>query len=281
MALSDQMVLPGGATGTRITDVLDRPAMVALEAGDAPPETIEDNSPPPEVLGVRALEPAEARLLVAAEDGRRHAPKVPLDAADKMRVRHHAIARLLAAGRKPAEIARIMDVTPTSISMLERSPAFQALLLEYMNAMDKEAIDSYTRLKVLNHLGIDELTDRLLNKAEEFKPAELLKLVEVTSDRTGLGPTSKQVTLNGQLTPADIRALKSQPQPVVIEASTIEDRDGEAGGYASVCGGEEGAEPPPKGRSELREESAQAAAARAAGSDDLISDLVGVLGLER
>lgn len=277
MELKDQLVLPGGATGTRLSDVLTKPAAVALREGDGAPETLEDNSSV-EVMGVRSLEPIEAKVLAAEEDGRRRAPKVPLDAADKMRVRHHAIARLMAVGRKPAEIARIMDVSPASIAMLERSPAFQALLLEYMNMADKEAIDSYVRLKVLGNLGIDALTQKVVESPGDFKPGELVKLVEMAADRTGLGPTSKQVTLNGQLTPADIRALKQQPEPVVVEATAVEDCEGGESADPGVRD-EEGAEQAAKGRSEVRAESAEAAATRAAEDGSLVSDLAQVLGL--
>jgi DNA-binding CsgD family transcriptional regulator len=227
----DQLLLPGGGHSTRLTDVMDGPA-ATTPLGFVPPT--EDMSPTPEIEAVTVMTPVEAASLVEQEESRRYTPKVVVNATGVMRARHHQIARLLAAGTKPAEIARLMGTTATSVAMLERSPVFQALLHEYMSMMDKQAIESFTRMKVLGNLTLDELTTRVVESPAGFKASELIELAKMASDRTGLGPTSnKQVTLNGALTAADIRGIKTAGP--IIEAHSWETDEGADSGDPAIC----------------------------------------------
>jgi hypothetical protein len=255
--LGRQLVLPGGASTARLTDILSEPASTALSRGDGPPAPGEDHSPPPEVLDVRVLEEVEARALAESEEQRKYRPKVALDAADKMRTRHHAIARLLAAGRRPSQIAQIMDCTPTSIAQLERSPAFQSLVLEYMQMLDKSVADSYLRMKVLGNVAIDEATNRVLTTPETIETKDLLKIVEVAADRTGLGvSTTRNVNVSGLISPADIRAAKAGlPPPTIIsqEGDPVED-SGSADHIDASVRGEPAAEQDSEGGDSVREE---------------------------
>lgn len=269
--LRDQLILPGGSSSLRFNEVARKPASVLLAEGDLPPEATHD---PITVKAVRELDLVEAASIIEQEDSRRVLPKVPLDAAGVMRTRHHAIARMLAAGAKHAEVARAVGTTPTSVSLLLRSPAFQSLLLEYMAMMDKAAVDSRAKLEVLNSLGIDELITRLASPAvaEKLKTSEVLEIVKTASDRTGLGPTTKTVSLNGRISPADIRALKDAQ--VVLEAEPSEWVD--AGGddtSAELCGGP--SEPGEPG--EEAGEGAGNASRRGLSTDDDLTDLVAAL----
>src|SRR5262245_33442612 len=58
-----------------------------------------------------------------------------------LRYQHHEIARLLAAGTKPSEIAEIIGVTVPTITRLIATPQFQDLLHGYTVARDKAAVD--------------------------------------------------------------------------------------------------------------------------------------------
>lgn len=231
------VVLPGGGTSRKLFEMIHRPAAEMLKAGFAPLEHAE-GSRPVTVDQVRELDLIEAVSLLDQEDNRRTLPKVPIDAADVMRSRHHAIARMLASGAKHSEVKAAIGVSPATINLLLRAPAFQALLLEYMNMMDKGAIDTAAKLRLLSSFGADELMNRLLTNPAAIKTPEVLEIVKISADRTGLGPTTKSVSLNGQLTPANIRALKdatlvSQDQaPLWVDASEVGEeaglRDGEA-----------------------------------------------------
>ena len=235
MSLTNQLILPGGASSQRFSAVVKKPAAVLMAEGETPPPMSAD--PLLEVESVRPLDLVEAQALIEAEDQRKRLPSVPIDASGIMRTRHHAIARLMATGAKYSEVCRAVGCSAQTLKLLERSPAFQALLLEYMNMMDKTGIEAVTKMKVLGSLGVDALISRLADPASEknLKPGELLEIVKVASDRTGLGPTSKSVTLNGRITPADIRALKDAQ--TVFEAGPADWTEvGEDGGEVSVSG---------------------------------------------
>lgn len=227
-SLADQIVMPSGATTHRLDEHLRVPAGEALKQGVVKVGRRMESR----LLGLRPLADEEAQVLVLKAAGANVRGAVSL--TEKIRVRHHSIARLLAAGRTKADISRVVGVSPATLTILERSPAFQALVLEYMNMMDKAAVEAHTRLKILGNLGIDELTERLAESPKAIKTAEVLEIVKVAADRTGMGPTSKQVTLNGRISPADLRAIKAAQGSTPTQAGG-EDHLGGDGGEASVC----------------------------------------------
>lgn len=234
MGVGLNLTLPGGGTSLQLLEVMARPAAVLLEAGETPPPAVPGERP--ELDSIRVLDLVEAQSILQQETETRRLPKVPFNASEKMRTRHHAIARLMAAGVKQVDVCRAIGTTPQSLKTLEGSPAFQALLLEYMNMMDKAAIDTATKLRVLNSMGVDELTHRLSDPVEagKLKTTEVLEIVKVASDRTGLGPTSsKTVSLNGRISIADIRAMKDAQS--ILEAESAEWVDvSDAGGDSSI-----------------------------------------------
>lgn len=269
--LSRQVVQAGGATTHRLDELLRRPAAEVLARGERPP--VAGTAAPIAILGLRELSIPESQALLMRLEGEDVRSAVNL--TEKVKIRHHAIARLMAAGKKRTEVSEIVGVSVSTLAIMERSPAFQSLLLEYMNMMDAEAVDAFQRLQIVGNLGIDELTDRITTRPASFKTSEVLDLVKLAADRTGLGPTTKQVTLNGRLSPADIRAVKAA-RPV-LEAVYTEEGDGSDGsGGAGVRDGEGALGFAERGGS-VREESRTMAASEN-DDDDLISDLGEVLG---
>lgn len=231
MNLAEQVVMTGGLTTHRLDEHMRLPASELIKQGNVPRVGLNEAS---RILDVRVLTEVEAQVLAQRQIGTKPRAATSSYTTDTVKVRHHAIARLLAAGHKKADITRIMGVGNAVLAVLERSPAFQALVLEYMNMMDKHAIESHTRLKILGNLGIDELTERLASKPSTIKTGEVLEIVKLAADRTGLAPTSKQVVLNGRISPADIRALKAAKNGTAPESSE-EDHFGGDHDAAGVC----------------------------------------------
>lgn len=222
--LAKEAMTGGGALARRIS--LPRPASVHLQEVDLPP------APAPaavEILEIIVLTSLEVLPFIAEEKPF----QAPFDAADRIRARHHAIARLLAAGNTPAQIAELLNCSAQTVRNLERSPAFAALLAEYMGMMDAAAVDQKMRLVALSGVATDALTDRIINSPGDFKPQELVEVAKMGLDRTGFGPSStSKVTLNGALSAADIRAFTQAP-PQLYEAT---DADWTEVGRASVRG---------------------------------------------
>jgi hypothetical protein len=114
----------------------------------------------------------------------------------KIRETHHALARLVADGRKIVEIAAITGYAPTYINMLKSDPAFKNLVDHYKEAISEVYVTVHERMASLSMLAAEELQERLTEAPEEFSRRELLEVVEKTADRTGFGPRTTQVNVN-------------------------------------------------------------------------------------
>jgi hypothetical protein len=269
--LAEQIVLSSGATTHRLDEHLRVPASAIM--GSIPKV---GERPEAALISVRPLAESEAASIAMTAVGAK--PRGAINMTDSIRVRHHAIARLMAAGRKKSEIVKIMDTSMSTLSQLERSPAFQALMLEYMNMMDKESVESYTRLKIIGNLGMDELTRRLAEQPTTIKTSEVLEIVKTSADRTGLGPTTKQVTLNGRISPNDLRAIKAAQDTITTEYS-VEDQS--SGGDPTAAVGDEYEADSLAERWEEIRENASALAEEADEDGSLIGDLGAILGSAR
>src|SRR6056297_3401108 len=87
---------------------------------------------PLEAEAVRPLEQADLELASTVE--RNSQPP----AIKRITDRHHALARLLAAGTPEGEAALILGYDNSRVSILKQSPAFQELLDLYRAEVDRE-----------------------------------------------------------------------------------------------------------------------------------------------
>jgi hypothetical protein len=129
----------------------------------------------------------------------------------KLRANHHAIARLLAAGVRPVEISERLGMSPTTISILQKNPAFQELLLVYQNEAKEATFDLRERLVVLAKVSTERLLE-ILTESEDIDPDFLRKTVTDLLDRTGY-PAVRQVnslTATAKLTSDDIERIKEK-----------------------------------------------------------------------
>lgn len=60
--------------------------------------------------------------------------------------RHHMIARLVALGVKPVDIAQKMEMTPESVRMVTKSPLFRAVVREIEKGFDEKVVEARRRL---------------------------------------------------------------------------------------------------------------------------------------
>lgn len=142
---------------------------------------------------VRELAAGDLALL-AEEKGSRPAPVV------RLRERHHALARLLAEGRKPGEAAVICGYDLSRVSILQGDPTFQDLVKLYRDDVNQRYGDMHTVLAGLSLDGALVLRERLEEAPEKIKTADILEIVKLGADRTGHGPTAtQQVNVNVNL----------------------------------------------------------------------------------
>lgn len=109
----------------------------------------------------------------------------------QMRERHHALARLIAEGKKPGEAAIICRYSQSRMSILLADPTFQELVAHYRELVNESFVDFQKKLAELAIDAASILQDRMEEKPDDLSEALLLRVVEVGADRTGHGPSQK------------------------------------------------------------------------------------------
>lgn len=141
----------------------------------------------------RALDASDLVLAEASVDRVRSSPP----ALGRLRARHHALAKALAEGMRPGIAAATYGYSASRVSILQGDPTFQELVAHYRREADHDYRRVHERLSDLSVEALDLLEQRLEDAPEKLKTGELLKLVELTTDRTGHGPkASTEVNIN-------------------------------------------------------------------------------------
>lgn len=170
----------------------------------------------------RPLVPEDLEYLNTRERGSTAPP------IKKLRDRHHALAKCLAQGMEDGDAAILCNYDPSRVSILKSDPAFKELVAFYRKAVQEEYRGIHEKLAGVANDALDEITDRLEEKPEDFSVGQLMELSKMGADRTGHGPTSKtQVDvrhgLADKLEAARARALAARQDEVLPIESTARD----------------------------------------------------------
>lgn len=133
---------------------------------------------------------------------------------------HHMLAMLLAEGRRNEEISAITGYSTGYISTIQSDPALKSLI-EYYKSMNKEAFREaqatlFERLNAISMIASEELMQRLTEKPDDFTNRELMEAVEITADRTGFGPQTKNTNINVNIDMAS-RLQKARARGGLVE----------------------------------------------------------------
>lgn len=109
----------------------------------------------------------------------------------QLRERHHALARLIAEGKRPGEAAIICRYSQSRMSILLGDPAFCELVAHYRELVNEEFIDFQAKLAELALDAALILQSRMEDKPDDLSDALVLQIVQVGADRTGHGPSQK------------------------------------------------------------------------------------------
>lgn len=158
-----------------------------------PPRVLGRVPVPVEVEYVRDLTAADLADLGAARGSTYH----PIA---KLRDSHHAVARALALGERPVDVARMTGYTQATISRLQADPTFQGLLEHYRQVARGEAEESIAdygqRLALFKLDALSIAHERMLEQAEALAPALALDMALKAGDRLGFGPATKTTNVN-------------------------------------------------------------------------------------
>lgn len=134
---------------------------------------------------VRELTAADMQLL----GGERGIQAKPIE---RLRDRHHAIARLIAAGRKIGEVAAITGMTISRVSILQSDPTFAELVRFYRSEVNIEYVELHQTLAGMSLDAAMILREKLEEDPDSLSTGQLLEITKMGADRTGLGPSSSQ-----------------------------------------------------------------------------------------
>lgn len=109
----------------------------------------------------------------------------------EFRERHHALARLIAEGKRPGEAAIICRYSQSRMSVLLADPAFMELVAHYRELVNEEFVDFQAKLSELALDAALILQSRMEERPDELSDALVLQIVQVGADRTGHGPSQK------------------------------------------------------------------------------------------
>lgn len=146
----------------------------------------------------RPLTEADLQLAAVTERGSQPPP------IKRITDRHHALARLLAAGTPEGEAALILNYDNSRVSILKQSPAFQELLALYRSEVDREFATTLDHMAGLSRDALLELRERLEETPEKFSNRELLSVITDMVDRADVDGTDAKLPTRIELVAFEI-----------------------------------------------------------------------------
>lgn len=212
--------LPGGATED-IYKKLQGPLSQAVRSGLGEPagpprpgdldwSTRRPDQEEPLIGAVEelTLEQLEAAAALAGNPANRPTPGVPLPATKRIKAWHHEAARLMASGVRDNEICQVMSCSPSTLSALRRSPAFQNILLAYSIGPEEEAFSAAAKIRATALLALERAEEILSDTTKPMNSKFLTDVLFGLLDRAGFSPVTKSLNLSGGLTPDAIAQIR-------------------------------------------------------------------------
>lgn len=131
-----------------------------------------------EVEYVRDMNEADLEIMATVPAGSK-----PI-AVKRLTDRHHALARLLAAGTPEGEAAMILNYDLSRVSILKNSPAFQELVALYRSEVNREFASVLDHMAGISRDALVILRDRMEDNEDRFSNNELMKIATDFTDRT-------------------------------------------------------------------------------------------------
>jgi hypothetical protein len=140
---------------------------------------------------VRPIEVDDLQYLVHGnKDAKPRSERTPLRMLSQ---RHRNLARLIGGGMALNDAAAITGYAPGTVSHLVTDPSMLNLIRHYSEEKDLAHIEANEKMGQLASTVIDVLQSRLEDPEHVAKmtDGQLLQVLEVSADRSGLGPTTK------------------------------------------------------------------------------------------
>lgn len=142
----------------------------------------------------------------------------------QLRDRHHSLARYLALGYKPAQVSAITGYSLSRISVLQGDPAFRELLAFYREHEGADFRDTQERIHQTAIDALDEIQERLEQEPEIIAMKDLLGIAQLGLDRSGYGPTQKNIQANVSLSKEELAELRSAARGEQVRLFSAQDQ---------------------------------------------------------
>lgn len=144
----------------------------------------------------------------------------PIPTTQRLRDRHHQLARCLADGMPDYEASAITGYCASRISILKGDPAFQDLVHFYKARKDAQYVDMHKRLASLSADAAALLHERMEETPEDITTGQLMEVVKLGADRTGFGPQQSttvnvNVNMSERLRLARERAINHEARKLI------------------------------------------------------------------
>lgn len=166
----------------------------------------------------------EEDLMLLTEERGVQKPK-QLSSLAMLSERHRNLARLLAMGKTDWECSVITGYTPSRISILKSDPAMKNLIAHYSEEKDIVYVQAHEKMAQVVSTALDVLQERLEDEdqVKEMSTNQILQIIEVSADRSGMGPSSKsEVSVNVNIATRLEEARKRAKEARLIEAKAVE-----------------------------------------------------------
>lgn len=143
---------------------------------------------------------------------------VKTPAVGKIRQSHHALARLMAEGRKGVEIAAITGYSQSRISILKGDPAFAELVQYYSGQVEGKFMDVHERLAALQGDAVQELHSRLDEEPEKVSNQELMEIIKLgAKGQQSGGSVVGDVSFNISFVEPEKPTIEGSVSPAVLD----------------------------------------------------------------
>ena len=115
----------------------------------------------------------------------RAAPKVQTPPRKKLRYKHHALARSLAAGMQESAAAAITGFAPVTVSILKRDPAFAELVRFYARRRERGLTRSGRRSLGVGQKLVEEIQRRVTTRRRRSRCGTCGRPARCCLDRAG------------------------------------------------------------------------------------------------
>jgi hypothetical protein len=167
---------------------------------------------------VGELTPSDLALLATER-------QIKAPALVRLRDRHHALARALASGMKPAEAAMMTGYDISRISILQSDPTFAQLVSDYKTISDGVYADFVERTNLLSLTAVENLQTMLENDESPLPASMQLEIAKFAADRTGHAPVQKNVQVNVNANLGDRLTAARRRLAQTVEATVVASGD--------------------------------------------------------